>query len=182
MSITLASVFDDRSEALRARDRLIEAGIDGAHVRLEDDHEERESSARHATPAEAQPPRRGFLAELFGLGDADARDSADHYAEAVRRGSTVLAVTLPDEARVAEVSEVLEGGRVRVHRRLVERPVEQQVRPREEHAALRRSDVEAGSADTPAAAARDVYSGRERRVANDASYRGPERRRRLPMQ
>ena len=223
MSIDLASVFDDRSEALRARDRLIEAGFDGTQIRIEDNQEERGATVSRDAQTEPRPPRRGFFAELFGLGDDDAEDSAGHYAEAVRRGSTVLAITLPDEARVAEVSEILEdcgavdidrrvehwraggyerhdgsapayrdddiraererlagqqgqllpvaeedlkvgkrqveSGRVRVHRRLRERPVEQ-----------------------PSSALRDVYSGPNRRVANDASYRGPERRRVLAMQ
>ena len=321
MSITLASVFDDRSEALRARDRLIEAGIDGTQVRIEDPHAQDGTTDLRDTQTEPRPRRRGFFAELFGLGDDEADDSAGHYAEAVRRGSTVLAITLPDEARVSEVSEILEdcgavdidrrveqwraggyerydesaplyrdediraererlagtshrsdvlpvveedlkvgkrtieGGRVRVHRRLLERPVEEQVTLREERAVVerhpvdrpageadlqafedqtielretreeavvektarvveevrvgtevnertetvrdtvRRSDVEVESVDAPATTSarsglqeqgasslRDVYSGPNRRVANDSSYRGPERRRTIAMQ
>jgi uncharacterized protein (TIGR02271 family) len=320
MSITLASVFDDRSEALRARDRLIEAGIDGTQIRIEDHQEERSTTPLRERQGEPRPTRRGFFAELFGLGDDDAKDSAGHYAEAVRRGSTVLAITLPDEARVAETSEILEdcgavdidrrveqwraggyeahdesapdygadeiraereriashrsdvmpvveedlrvgkreveSGRVRVQRRLLERPVEEQVTLREARAVVerrpadrpageadlqafqeqtielretreeavvekttrvveevrvgtevnertetvrdtvRRSDVEVESVDPPARDAasggerdaappsplRDVYSGPNRRVANDPNYRGPERRRVVAMQ
>ena len=57
MSITLASVFDDRSEALRARDRLIEAGIDGTQVRIEDPQAQDGTTDLRDTPTEPRPRR-----------------------------------------------------------------------------------------------------------------------------
>lgn len=216
MSITLASVFDDRSEALRARDRLIEAGVDGTRIRIEDNQEERGPTASRDTAGEPRPRRRSFFAELFGLGDDDAEDSAGHFAEAVRRGSTVLAITLPDEARVSEVSEILEDcGAVDIDHRVEQwraggyerhdehAPVYRDEDIRAERKRLVEEDLGVGKPQVESGRVRvhrrprvgtevqertdtvrrsDVYSGPDRRVANDASYRGPERRRAIAMQ
>ena len=147
----------------------------------------RESGAQ---PHEKQGAISRFFADLFGSGEGDAA----HYSEAVRRGNAVLSVTLANEARADEISELLEEcgavdvderaeqwkasgyvpplsaatmprdggddvlklveeelkvgkrtvqqGAVRVHRRLTETPVEEEVSLRDERAVVERKKVD----------------------------------------
>lgn len=154
-------------------------------------------SAGTGLPTGPGTHRRGFFAEFFGLGDAD--ETPGHYAEAVRRGGTVLTVDVVDDERIADVIErmencgaididervekwraagysghdasapaytpeqvqaergqvlgvveedlkvgkrTVESGRVRVHRRVTETPVEQTVTLREERAVVDRHAVD----------------------------------------
>lgn len=99
MTSTVVGVFDEYEDAAAARDKLVDAGIDAQSMQM--------SSARGGEPIEDEPKvdRRGFFARLFGLGDDD--DQAGHYAEAVRRGSTALTVSLDDDSRVDTVGDIL---------------------------------------------------------------------------
>jgi uncharacterized protein (TIGR02271 family) len=195
-STTLTGVFDERRDALAARDKLMAAGMSSSDITFEPD-----ISTETATPRE---DRRGFFSRLFGLGEDD--ESAGHYAEAARRGSIVLTVQVQEESRIHEVTEILENagaididqrverwratgytgydasaapynaeqiateranvlevvqedlkvgkrevqrGGVRVHRRVTETPVEEEISLREERAVVERTPVDrpATSAD-----------------------------------
>ena len=91
MRSTVVGMFDEYQDAQAAREKLIDAGVDAQSMQL--------SSGRGETAdGEPQVDRRGFFARLFGLGDDD--EHAGHYAEAVRRGSTALTVSLADDAQI----------------------------------------------------------------------------------
>lgn len=190
MTNTVVGIFDEYEDAVAARDKLMDAGIDTDSIQVASERGE-----QYVQEPE-QPDRRGFFARLFGLGDSD--ENAGHYAEAVRRGSTAVTVTVDDDIRVETVSRVLDecgaidvdervdrwrqsgytgfdakapvygdediqrererfqvvqedlkigkrdvsGGRVRVHRRVSETPVEETVELRSERAEIERRPVD----------------------------------------
>ena len=98
MSITLIGVFDDQDDARKASNKLEAAGIDKQSIRVE--------AGSTEIPAEQPQSRRSFFAELFGIGD-DNDDTPGHYAEAVRRGSTVVTVTVADEQASDDLADIL---------------------------------------------------------------------------
>jgi len=190
MAITLVGIFDSFAEAQDARAQLLREGLDERMIRLTSN----EQSSLQAT--KTTEDHRGFFARLFGLDEPD--EHVGHYAEAVRRGSTVLTVDLADESRAGRISALLEqsgaidvnrrmaqwkatgyaghdptaapytrdqaqkeretfrvmkeelqvgkrpveSGAVRVHRRMTERPVSEQVTLREERAVVDRRPVD----------------------------------------
>ena len=99
MATTLVGLFDSLADAERARDMLLRDGIAAGSVHLTNN----ESLSTRATSTE---DHRGFFARLFDLGDSDT--TADTYGEAVRRGSSMLTVTLPDGAECSRVESLLE--------------------------------------------------------------------------
>jgi len=110
---TVISAFDDRELAQRAVDRLVERGFDRDDIHLQLGHE------RSAVGDAGTEEHHGFLdsiarffADLFGTHEP-AGDSG-RYAEAVRRGSTVLVLDVRDEDEAARARSALEelGGHV----------------------------------------------------------------------
>ena len=196
MSCTVVGVFDEFNDAQAAREKLIDAGVDAQSVQL--------SSSRGAETADREQhfDWRGFFARIFGL--RDNNEQPGHYAEAVRRGSTALTVSLEDDAQIDTVSAVLNqcgaidvdkrvenwrasgytgfdpaapaygeeeakhererfqvlqedvkvgkrevpGGGVRVHRRVSETPVEENVELRDERAVVERRPVDRPASDS----------------------------------
>ena len=203
MAITLAGVFDDYDDAEQARERLTSAGLRREAIQVTPERSAWGSGdATYGGRAkQSGGGLRGFFAELFGIGDDE---SHEHYSEAVRRGSVVVAVEVDDERQIAQATEILEDcgaidveeraerwkaagyngydetakplmqdeierdrqnlqvireelkvgkravqrGAVRVHRRVTETPVQEQVTLNEERAVVERRPV-----DRPASAA-----------------------------
>lgn len=113
MAITLVGIFDSFAEAQDARAQLLREGLDERMVRLTSN----EQSSLQAT--KTTEDHRGFFARLFGLDEPD--EHVGHYAEAVRRGSTVLTVDLADESRAGRISALLEqSGAIDVNRRMAQ--------------------------------------------------------------
>lgn len=154
MSSTVVGVFDDYSDAKRACERLETMGIDLQDIQID-------SSASGNEPSLAPMHKeheggiRGFFAFLFSSDESE--ETSGHYSEAVRRGSAVVTVKLADDSKIDPVSDVLEDcgaididvgkrqverGGVRVHRRVSETPVEEQVTLREERAVVDRKPVD----------------------------------------
>ncbi|MDB5743977.1 MAG: hypothetical protein JWR68_2292 [Polaromonas sp.] len=108
---TVVGVFDSYDEAQSARESLLDAGFDDSAVRLQSNTAGQQSGDSITTNGRVITDSRsrgdddeGFMAsigrffsDLFG---DDDNEHAGHYSEAVRRGSTVLAVTVADESRV----------------------------------------------------------------------------------
>ena len=102
MATTLVGMFDSLADAERAREMLMrEPGLDAGSVHVTDN----QSLTSRSTTTDTGE-HRGFFARLFGLGDDDT--TADTYSEAVRRGSAMLTVTLPDGADTSHVESLLE--------------------------------------------------------------------------
>lgn len=194
MASTLAGVFDDFDDAERARERLISAGFRREAIQVTPERSAWGTGDATYGGRAKQGGLRGFFAELFGGGD----ESHDHYSEAVRRGSVVVAVEMQDERQIESATEILEDcgaidvderverwkaagytgyderalplnrdeiardretlqvvredlkvgkravqrGGVRVHQRIVETPVQEQVTLNEERAVVERRPVD----------------------------------------
>lgn len=201
MSSTLVAVFDDYSEAQDASRKLQAAGIDKQSIQLNG----ADSGAEQMSVGTASSDEPGTISRFFSsiFGMDDDRD-ASKYTEAARRGSIILTVSVADEARVDDISDLLDDcgaidvderaqqwqatdaapasgkamltggvvgasaatsaaegdtlkvveetmkvgtrtvqkGNVRVHRRVVETPVEEQVSLRDERASIERVKVD----------------------------------------
>lgn len=194
MSSTLVAVFDEYSEAQDACSKLQSAGIDKRSIQLNgSDSSNAEPVSARTDPDEKPGAISRFFSDLFGTDDDTPY--ASNYSEAMRRGHTVVTVSVEDESRVDEISDLLDDcgavdvdersqqwqgaagipatgkpmpniaagdgetlkvveenlkvgtrtvskGNVRVHRRLVETPVEEQVRLRDESASIARTKVD----------------------------------------
>lgn len=112
---TVAGVFDSVDEAQSARESLLSAGFEASELRVQSSAEMEQASGSNSSSALGKSASRdqdeGFMAgvgrffgNLFGSDDAE---QAGHYSEAVRRGSSVLTVTLMDDSRVEEARAAL---------------------------------------------------------------------------
>lgn len=102
---TVIGAFDDRAQAQRAVDQLVQGGFDRQDVHIE--QQEGGSTGGSTTSSTMSQPMTDhhpvggighFFAHLFGT-DKDERhsDQADTYHEAVRRGSSVVVVDARDD-------------------------------------------------------------------------------------
>ncbi len=113
---TVVGVFDTVNEAQEARDALVDSGFDISEVRMQSNPATQTGDTltttdRTITGTTASHEDEGFMAgigrffsELFG---SDDNEHAGHYSEAVRRGSTVVAVTVSDSERVDQARSLL---------------------------------------------------------------------------
>lgn len=100
MATTITALFDSRSEAEAAKERLKSARIDADNIHLHD-----KSSASYSETAYSSHQDRGFWASVK---NAFAPDEDRHaYEEGVRRGGTLLTADV-DEDNVDEAVRVLE--------------------------------------------------------------------------
>ena len=113
---TVVGVFDTPGEAQDASEVLLDSGFDASEVRLQSNPAAQASDT--ATTADrtgtGTDPRRedeGFMAGIgrffSDLFSSDDTEHAGHYSEAVRRGSTVVTVTVTEPGRVEEVRSIL---------------------------------------------------------------------------
>src|SRR3954471_16132291 len=106
MASTLAAVFDDFDAAEQARERLATAGFRRDSIRVMPERSAwGTGDPTYGGSVQRESGLRGFFAELFGIGEDR---SHEHYCEAVRRGSVVVAVEAGDEAEMARATEILE--------------------------------------------------------------------------
>ena len=114
---TVIGVFDSVDEAQSARESLLSAGFEASELQVQSSAElDRDGQAAGSSSSLTDTTRRdsdseGFMAgigrffgELFG---SDDTTQAGHYSEAVRRGSSVLTVTLTDDSRVEQARSAL---------------------------------------------------------------------------
>jgi len=107
MASTLAGVFDDYDDAERARERLISSGFRRDDIRITPERSAwGRGDATYGGRIKQEGGLRGFFAELFGIGGGED-ESHEHYSEAVRRGSVVVAVEVNDD-QTERASEILE--------------------------------------------------------------------------
>lgn len=190
MSSTLVAIFDEYSEAQDACGKLQAAGIDKRAIQLNGSDPAAVPVERRSDPDDQPGAISRFFSDLFGTDD---EPDTENYSEAMRRGNTVLTVSVADDARVEEISDLLDDcgavdvdervqqwqgaadmpapgqplatngdnetlkvveenmkvgtrtvqkGNVRVHRRMIETPVEEQVSLRDESASIERRKVD----------------------------------------
>jgi len=117
---TVVGVFDTTEDAENARELLLDSGFSASEIMVQanpaaqaGDYQSTTDSTITGTPRSSNTKHddEGFLSgvgrffsDLFG---SDDKDQAGHYSEAVRRGSTVVAVTVDDDARVEQARSTL---------------------------------------------------------------------------
>ena len=202
MSTTLVAVFNQHSDARDASRKLQSAGIEMQSIRLNGGDSGVDQVQTRTDNDEEPGAISRFFSDLFGSNDD--KSDATRYTDAANRRSFVLTVSVMDEGRVEEISDLLDEcgaidadgraqhdaqsgampvrrqalaatgatdatnddtlkvveeklevgtqtvqkGNVRVHRRMIETPVEEQVTLRDERATIDRAKV-----DRPATAA-----------------------------
>ena len=96
---TIIGAFDDRAQAERAVEALLQRGFSRDDVHLERQEAVQDTGEREGGIA-------GFFASLFGEEDS-TRYHADTYDEAVRRGSSVVVVDARDEQQAEQAAACL---------------------------------------------------------------------------
>lgn len=108
MQHTLVAVFDNSTDAQKAKDDLLACGFNRSDVRLSDDTS-RTGSTTSATTADGDESFgdsiKNFFADLFG---SDSSDRSSMYSDAVSRGNCVLTVTTQSEPEVERAADVVE--------------------------------------------------------------------------
>jgi uncharacterized protein (TIGR02271 family) len=108
MQHTLIAVFDNRSDAQKAMDELLQCGFARDEVRLTEDTGAGlgGQSAAGATADEGVTAKvKHFFTDLFGT---DNREHSEKYATAVSQGHHVLTVTAADEPEIERAADVVE--------------------------------------------------------------------------
>jgi uncharacterized protein (TIGR02271 family) len=101
---TVLATFDDKNAAQQAVDQLKAQGFSHASVHLQPADSESDPSLTAGADKGFLAGVGQFFSHLFG---SDDRSTADTYSEAVRRGSTVVAVDAATESEVAKVRSLL---------------------------------------------------------------------------
>jgi uncharacterized protein (TIGR02271 family) len=109
MQHTLIAVFDNRSDAQKAMDELLQCGFARDEVRLTEDTGATvggQSNAGAASQDEGVTAKvKHFFTDLFGT---DNSEHSDKYATAVSKGHHVLTVTAADEPEIERAADVVE--------------------------------------------------------------------------
>jgi uncharacterized protein (TIGR02271 family) len=108
MQHTLIAVFDNRSDAQKAMDELLQCGFARDEVRLTEDTGASigGQSATTDTRDEGVTGKvKHFFSDLFGT---DNSEHSEKYATAVSRGHHVLTVTAADEPEIERAADVVE--------------------------------------------------------------------------
>lgn len=105
---TVAGVFDDFQTALRAVDHLLQAGFQRPDVHMQEGATG--DARREAEEGKGMLASLGdFFSNLFGRGpDADPHDPSGHYAEAVRRGSSVVMANAASDEQVDQAAKIMQ--------------------------------------------------------------------------
>ena len=115
MANTVIGVYDNFAQAQSALKQLLASGFNTEEVRLrpsQDTAQARTEALREAGVTEAHSHAgggtlRNFFRNLFG-GTESEETHADHYAEAVRRGSFVLTVAVDSPAQSETAAAIME--------------------------------------------------------------------------
>jgi uncharacterized protein (TIGR02271 family) len=117
---TVVGVFDDRATAQSVVEQLVNSGFNRSSIEVNSHDSYASDVARGGAGLTGETHDHsgggigGFLRRIFGN---DVRDDYGHYAEAVRRGSTVVAVNT-DEQNAERAADILDsGGAVDIDRR-----------------------------------------------------------------
>jgi uncharacterized protein (TIGR02271 family) len=99
---TVVGVFDTVQEAEQAREALLDAGFDNGGVQVQS-HSGMLNDASGSSSDTRSDSGEGFMASVgrfFSNMFKGHDEDASHYSEAVRRGSSVVVVTLQDDSQV----------------------------------------------------------------------------------
>jgi cytosine/adenosine deaminase-related metal-dependent hydrolase len=102
---TILGAFDDRQTAQRAVDQLLARGFTDASIHLQTGATSDSPAADTATNRGMVASVRNFFSSLFG--ESEEKEHAGNYAEAVRRGSSVVAVDTSDDSEVQMAESIM---------------------------------------------------------------------------
>jgi uncharacterized protein (TIGR02271 family) len=108
MENTVIGVYDSYAQAESAMNELLSSGFSRSDVRLNPDSSGSERDA--TTSTDEQPREHGighFFRSLFGMEEHERHEHHDLYAEAVRRGSCVLAVDADSDEQRERATEIM---------------------------------------------------------------------------
>ncbi|HEY0747705.1 MAG TPA: YsnF/AvaK domain-containing protein [Steroidobacteraceae bacterium] len=104
---TVLATFDDQQTAQAAIDQLVAQGFSRTSVHLQSG-----ASSPTSASASAATANTGFMASVGhffeNLFSSDEKEHAGNYAEAVRRGSTVVAVDASTDAEVTKAQTLMQ--------------------------------------------------------------------------
>lgn len=115
MTNAIIAAFDAYEHALSAKQSLIASGFNASEVQLTPDQNSTQSrdsmfgsdvASDSNSTVHSSGTLKGFFANLFGV--HEETEHADHYAEAVRRGSFVLTVNAASDTRQEQAIAILE--------------------------------------------------------------------------
>lgn len=108
MENTVIGVYDSYAQAESAMNELLSSGFSRSDVRLNPEPSGSEQGATIST--DEQPQEHGighFFRSLFGMEEHERHEHHDLYAEAVRRGSCVLAVDAASDEQRERATEIM---------------------------------------------------------------------------
>lgn len=108
MENTVIGVYDSYAQAESAMNELLSSGFSRSDVRLNPEPSGSEQGATIST--DEQPQEHGighFFRSLFGMEEHERHEHHDLYAEAVRRGSCVLAVDADSDEQRERATEIM---------------------------------------------------------------------------
>jgi len=103
---TIIGAFDDRAQAERAVESLLQRGFSRDEVHVERQEATQDTDTRAQDTGARDGGIAGFFASLFG-DDESTRYHADTYDEAVRRGSSVVVVAARDDQQAEAAAACL---------------------------------------------------------------------------
>lgn len=106
MEITIISVYDDHAHAQSARNELLASGFSRRNVQLNPDPESARPGAAVAKDGSVSGGIGDFFRSMFGVGDKSTHSNV--YAEAVRRGSSVLTVDVESDEQCTRAEEIMQ--------------------------------------------------------------------------
>ncbi|HEX9171384.1 MAG TPA: YsnF/AvaK domain-containing protein [Telluria sp.] len=106
---TLVAVFDNNSDAQKAKADLLASGFNSSDVRLSAGGTEAGATTTANHDESIGDSISNFFSDLFGNGSNDGtRDRAGVYSNAVSRGNCVLTVTTQSEDEVERAADLVE--------------------------------------------------------------------------
>jgi hypothetical protein len=104
MEITIIGVYDEASHAQSARNELLTSGYSRRSVQLNPDPD---LSRKRSVPQDSSVSASisNFFRSMFGVGDKSTHSHV--YAEAVRRGSSVLTVDVISDEERTRAEEIM---------------------------------------------------------------------------
>jgi hypothetical protein len=106
MEMTIIGVYDDASHALSARNDLIASGFTRRNVQLNPDPDLSPMTGKVPQDSSVSAGISNFFRSLFGVGDKSTHSHL--YAEAVRRGSSVVTVDIDAEEQRTRAEEIMQ--------------------------------------------------------------------------
>ena len=107
MSTTLAAVFDSYSDANQASNELQAAGIDKQFIQLNGASSmQSDTTTTSQSKGDDEPGAISrFFSSMFGMNDDTS--NATKYSEAAKRGQAVLTVSVTEDDRVDDITDIL---------------------------------------------------------------------------